>query len=86
MVKKQHFEQWTCEDFADVCIPVTLQPGGEYKKIIRNMYITKCTEWYYKVNDVLKRQNILSRDIVTGVIAFSIYWLQAKDSQKEERA
>lgn len=49
----QHFEQWPSEDFADVFIPVTLQPGREYKKIMRDMYVTKCMEWYYKVNDVL---------------------------------
>ena len=59
----QHFEQWPSNDFANTSIPVTLQPGVEYKKIIRDMYVTKCMAWYHKVNDVLSHKfHVIHKD------------------------
>lgn len=60
----QHFEQWPNDDFADTVISVTLQPGVEYKKLIRDMYVTNYMEWYNKLNDVLKDKfHVTDRDV-----------------------
>lgn len=72
----QHFEQWPDNSFAYTSISVTLQPGKEYKKLIRDMYVTNYMEWYHKVNDVLTDKfnvslKIIRRELIEKLIHIS---------------
>lgn len=70
----QHFEQWPDNTFAYTSIPVTLQPGVEYKKLIHDMYVTNYMEWYYKANDVLTDKfNVIEKTIRREMIEILIH-------------
>ena len=52
----QHFNEWPNESFRNVNIPVMLQPGDKYKKMIKNTKVAKLVNLPIKINAILKER------------------------------
>lgn len=58
----QHFDGWPNDGFENVSVPVTLQPGSQYKNLVKNTMIANLVELPIKIDEILKEKFHVSNE------------------------